>query len=106
MNSEELKSDVEVIKDNPTNGQAKGDNPTNGQMETSKHAVEIEEANFQWETNQVWLIFLIEVTSPNILHAGTFLMTFNENIIHSFIPSSVSLVILKFNSNVSKFGYF
>jgi hypothetical protein len=53
MNSEELKSDIEVIKDNPTNGQAKGDNPTNGQMETSKHAVEIEEANFQWETNQV-----------------------------------------------------
>ncbi len=45
MNSEELKNDVENIKD--TNGHA------NGQVETKKNSIEMEGANFKWEANQV-----------------------------------------------------
>ena len=47
MNSEELKSDVEKLSDT-SNGHS---GP--GQTETNKKAVEIEEATFQWESNQV-----------------------------------------------------
>ena len=48
MNSEELKSDVEKLDSNSTNGHS-----GSGQTETTKNAVEIEEATFQWESNQV-----------------------------------------------------
>ena len=48
MNSEELKSDVERLDSNSTNGHS-----GSGQTETTKNAVEIEDATFQWESNQV-----------------------------------------------------
>jgi hypothetical protein len=44
MNSEELKSDVEKLSDNLNGHSGSGQN---------KNAVEIEDATFQWESNQV-----------------------------------------------------
>ena len=60
MNSEELKSDVERLDSNSTNGHS-----GSGQTETTKNAVEIEDATFQWESNQVPFVVYTQQLSLN-----------------------------------------